>query len=150
MKWLSGGDFITKDCCGHWEYWLKNMHEYSDTAMALCCIIFPLIVLLFVVKSKVPVAYLLRWKPLSLLFCSVLYGVNHLIEAYLFYYPLYRIQGYIKFFCSVATIILLAAAISLVPKIIISMELMVKQKRQIDALNKRIRFLHERIEKCEK
>jgi len=109
---FSPAGYMPRRTCGIWtpgEIWL---HNASDFLIWSAYLAIPLVLLYFVFKRKEG----LPFRTLFLLFglFIVSCGTTHFMEIVMFYYPVYRIAGLLKFFTAViswATVVALAPAI---------------------------------------
>lgn len=93
--------------CGTWSEALGWIHIISDSVTALSYFAIPTVIILYVQKKKnIQFHYLFWFFAAFIFFC----GLEHLIEASIFWHPWYRLAGLAKMITamiSVATVIML-------------------------------------------
>ncbi len=95
--------------CGTWTSWLGWMHIISDVLIWLAYLAIPVVLVWFVRRRRdLPFPALFWLFGLFIVFC----GTTHLLEAIIFYEPVYRLAGVVKALTAVAS---WATVIALVP-----------------------------------
>jgi PAS domain S-box-containing protein len=99
--------------CGDWSAGLMWLHIGSDLFIWLAYVSIPLVLIFFVRRrSDLPYPRLFVLFALFILFC----GLTHFIEALIFYRPVYRLSGVVKFATAVVSWLTVAALVPVVPK----------------------------------
>ncbi len=101
--------------CGAWSAGMGWLHIVSDCAIFAAYTAIPVSILIYV-KRRGDVPFpLLFW-----LFCAFIFscGTTHLLEAVIFWYPLYPVSGLVKAFTAVVSIATVIVALRLMPQAI--------------------------------
>jgi hypothetical protein len=99
--------------CGVWSDALGWLHIGSDTAIFLAYTAIPIVLAYFVVrKPEVPFPKIF-WLFVVFIFAC---GFGHLLEAIIFWHPVYRLDGVVKLLTAVASWATVAALVFVVPK----------------------------------
>lgn len=106
-KLFDTSDFPARWHCGMWTPFEGWLHIVSDVLIFAAYTAIPLVILIFRLRRR-DAAY----GPLYWMFCAFIFscGTVHLIEAVIFWEPLYRLSGLVKAFTavvSIATVIVL-------------------------------------------
>lgn len=98
QKLFNTSDFPARWTCGQWSDFHGWLHIVSDVGIALAYLAIPLILGFYLYRKPD-----LRFRPIWFLFCGFIFfcGSTHLVEAAIFYYPIYRISGLLKFVTAV-------------------------------------------------
>lgn len=110
--------FVPRWTCGDWTPVLGYLHIVSDIIIGIAYVLIPL-TLWTIIRGKsreVPTQYqAVLWLFVSFIF---LCGTTHFIDAMLFYHPLYRLDGVVKLFTALVSVITVVALARIVPKIL--------------------------------
>ena len=118
-KLLDTSDFTRRWDCGNWDSFHGWLHIASDLAVFAALTVIPIVILFFVWRRKQnsqPVkSPILFW-----LICATIFacGVVHLIEATLFFTPIYWISGVFKLLTALASWATVIALIRVSPKVL--------------------------------
>lgn len=109
---FSPAGFMPRRSCGVWTKGEIYLHNSSDFLIWAAYLAIPIVLLYFVFRRREG----LPFRNLFLLFGMFIVscGTTHFMEIVMFYYPIYRIAGLLKFFTAViswATVVALAPAI---------------------------------------
>ncbi len=99
--------------CGDWSLLLGWTTILSDLAIFTAYTAIPVTIALYVrAKRDVPFPHVF-W-----LFCAFIFscGATHLIEAIIFWYPIYPLQGVVKLFTALVSIAAVLATANIMPK----------------------------------
>lgn len=114
VAWLfDTSNFPPRWRCGTWSAELGWLHIISDLTIWLAYLAIPASLLYFARRRKdVP------FKPIVLLFATfiVACGTTHLLEAFMFWTPAYRLLGVVKLFTACVSIATVIALIPVIPK----------------------------------
>lgn len=104
--------------CGeawHDEPWLGWLHILSDLGVWSAYIAIPLVLAYFLVRRKD-----LPFRTIFLLFGAFILacGTTHLMEAIIFYWPVYRLAGFIKLFTAVVSWATVVSLTGVVPHVL--------------------------------
>lgn len=115
-EWLDrlfdGSDFPARWHCGNWSEALGWLHVLSDVAIFGAYIAIPVVLGVFLTRRKdIPFPRVL-WLFVAFI-CSC--GVGHLVEAIIFWHPIYRFSGLIKFTTAVVSWVTVGAVVYAVP-----------------------------------
>jgi len=113
QKLFSTEGFMPRRICGQWTPGEIFLHNASDFFIWAAYIAIPIILLSFWWKRKAE----LPFRSLFLLFGMfiVACGTTHLMEIVMFYYPVYRLAGVIKFITAVVSCATVAALVPAIP-----------------------------------
>ena len=107
-KLFDTADFPARWRCGNWSPFLGWLHIVSDLLIFLAYAAIPVsLAIILLRKRDVPFPWVVRLFVAFILSC----GITHLIEAIIFYEPIYRIQGIAK---AITGVVSLTAAIVLI------------------------------------
>jgi len=109
---FSPAGFMPRRSCGIWTKGEIYLHNSSDFLIWAAYLTIPIVLLYFVFRRRegLPFRNLLLLFGMFIVSC----GTTHFMEIVMFYYPVYRIAGLLKFFTAVvswATVVALAPAI---------------------------------------
>lgn len=113
-KLLDVSDFPARWHCGRWTPSHGWMHIIADLIVFACYLAIP--VALLTVKRKrrdIPVPWALTLFAVFIVSC----GFVHLIEAIIFYRPVYRLSGVVKTITAIASLATVGYLIPIVPKL---------------------------------
>ncbi|MBA4189587.1 MAG: hypothetical protein C0467_16500 [Planctomycetaceae bacterium] len=99
--------FVPRAQCGSWTPRLIWLHIVSDLLIWLAYISIPLVLFAFARRKELPFPRVFRLFALFILAC----GFVHLIEAIIFFEPIYRISGVLKAFTAVVSLMTVAALV---------------------------------------
>lgn len=111
--------------CGAWSAGMGWLHIVSDLAIFTAYTAIPISILIYV-KRRGDVPFpLLFW-----LFCAFIFscGTTHLLEAVIFWYPLYPVSGLVKAFTAIVSIATVIVALRFMPQAVALPQLAVVNK----------------------
>jgi len=116
-KLFDTSDFPARWNCGNWESFHGWLHIASDFAVFAAYTAIPLVILFFAWRRKrnnKPIEF----PSLFWLFCAFIFacGTVHLIEATIFFKPIYRISGVFKFLTAIFSWATVLALIRVSPR----------------------------------
>jgi len=116
MPWLTTTDgFVARKDCGAWENWEVALHVVSDLLIWLAYLSIPLVLVYFARQRRgLPFSWLFVLFALFILAC----GTTHLVEAIIFYEPLYHLSGVVKAVTAVVSWMTVMALVPAVPKLL--------------------------------
>lgn len=101
--------------CGRWTEALGWVHILSDIAIFLAYVSIPAVLLYWCIKRRdIPFNYLLILFALFIVFC----GSGHLVEAIIFWHPVYRFDGLVKFATAIISWATVLALLPVIPKVL--------------------------------
>ncbi len=112
-KLFDTADFPPRWRCGNWDTALGVLHITADIAIWLCYVAIPVALIYFMRRrSDLP------FKGIFLLFGAFIIscGTTHLLEAIMFYQPMYRLLGLVKLITAVVSFATVVALIPIIPK----------------------------------
>ncbi|MAT13957.1 MAG: hypothetical protein CMJ46_01650 [Planctomyces sp.] len=99
--------------CGEWTALEGWLHIVSDVGIFLAYFGIPMTLLYFIRNRRdVPFNGIFVLFAAFILFC----GTGHLLEAVIFYYPIYRVAGLLKLATAIVSLITFAVLFKLIPK----------------------------------
>ncbi|QDU64321.1 Phytochrome-like protein cph1 [Planctomycetes bacterium Pan216] len=99
--------------CGNWTNILGWTHILSDLAIFIAYVSIPIALAFFVYRRRtLPFPRIFLLFGLFILAC----GMTHLMEAIIFWWPMYRMAGALKLFTAVVSIITVFALIPVIPQ----------------------------------
>ncbi len=106
-------DFPARWNCGTWSAWLGWLHILSDLAIFLAYVAIPTALIYFIRRrSDVPFSGIFILFGAFIICC----GITHLMEAIIFYWPAYRLAGFLKLITALVSITTVVALLPIVPK----------------------------------
>jgi PAS domain S-box-containing protein len=113
-KLLDTSDFPARWQCGNWSEFLGWLHIISDSATFAAYFAIPVVLIYFARKlNDFPFTKLFWLFAAFILAC----GTVHLIEAIIFWSPIYRVSGLMKFTTAVVSWATVGALIRIAPKV---------------------------------
>lgn len=114
QKLFNTSDFPARWNCGNWETGHGWLHIVSDLAIFGAYFAIPLAIIFYISRKRGEVTY----PRLFLLFSAFIFscGTTHLVDAIIFYQPLYRLSGVLKFITAIVSWMTLIALIRALPK----------------------------------
>ena len=101
--------------CGQWSAALGWLHVLSDTTIFLSYMLIPISIAIIVSKRRdIPFSWLFVLFAMFILAC----GTTHLLEAVIFWAPVYRFAGIVKLITALVSMATFVAIIPIVPRII--------------------------------
>lgn len=101
--------------CGHWTDTLGWIHIISDLAIFGAYLAIPIILVYFCWSRKdLPFQKILILFGLFIVFC----GTGHLVEAFIFWFPVYRFDGLIKVSTAIVSWATVIAMIPYIPRVL--------------------------------
>lgn len=111
-KLFDGSDFPARWHCGNWTEALGWLHVLSDVAIFLAYLAIPVVLAFFLTRRKdIPFPRVL-WLFVAFI-CSC--GFGHLVEAIIFWHPIYRFSGLIKLTTAIVSSITVGAVVYTIP-----------------------------------
>lgn len=112
-KIFSTSDFPPRWTCGNWSSFHGWLYIFSDVFIWLSYFILPLIIIYFIRTRKD-----LRFRPVFYLFGAFIIscGITHLLDAVIFWVPLYRISAVIKLITAMISLSTVFAALQSLPQ----------------------------------
>lgn len=113
-KLFDTSDFPPRWRCGIWTEGLGWLHIFSDLAIFGAYTAIPLVIAFFVIRRKQDVPFpRIFWLFVIFIFAC---GTTHLVEAIIFWQPVYRFAGLVKLLTAVASWLTVIALIKIVPQ----------------------------------
>lgn len=100
--------------CGTWPAFLGWMHILSDVAIWGAYMAIPIVLGFFVLKKRMPLPHM-TWLFIAFIASC---GIGHLIEAVIFWNPVYRLAGVWKVVTAAVSWLTVLALIPVVPKVL--------------------------------
>jgi PAS domain S-box-containing protein len=100
--------------CGLWTDFHGWLYIFSDVAIGMAYFAIPLIILGFTSRKTTPL-----FKKIFYLFSAFIFacGLTHLIDALMFWYPVYRLSAFARFITAVISWVTIIALFRYIPKI---------------------------------
>lgn len=109
---LDPSGFAPRWQCGVWPAELGWLHIASDSAIFFAYAAIPASLALFLLRRRdVPLRGIYWLFVAFILSC----GITHLIDASMFYYPMYRLLGLMKFITAVVSLVTVIALVRIMP-----------------------------------
>ena len=113
MNPFSTDGFPARWYCGEWPEWLGWTHIFSDIVIFISYQLIPVVALLYISRKKKVVFPPLFWLFGAFIsFC----GIGHLLEAIIFWHPVYPLAGYVKVMTALVSAITAFYCIKLIPQ----------------------------------
>ncbi len=110
---LNTSDFPARWYCGTWNAELGWLHIISDLGIFGAYTAIPLVIAYFILRRKDMPFPAILWLFVSfIMFC----GLGHLVEAFIFWYPVYRLSGLVKALTAAISWFTVFALIRIIPK----------------------------------
>jgi signal transduction histidine kinase/ActR/RegA family two-component response regulator len=107
-------DFPPRWRCGQWTDGHGWLHIFSDLAIFGAYTAIPLVIAFFVIRRKQDVPFpRIFWLFVIFIFAC---GTTHLIEAIIFWQPVYRFAGLVKLLTAIASWLTVIALVKIVPQ----------------------------------
>jgi signal transduction histidine kinase len=101
--------------CGHWTASLGWIHIISDISIFLAYISIPTVLIYWCIKRRdIPFNHLLVLFALFIVFC----GSGHLVEAIIFWHPIYRFDALVKLSTGIISWVTVLALLPVIPKVL--------------------------------
>lgn len=101
--------------CGTWSAALGWVHIISDIAIFLAYLSIPAVLTYFCIKRRdIPFNHLLILFSMFIVFC----GSGHLVEATIFWFPVYRFDGAVKLATAIISWTTVLALLPVIPKVL--------------------------------
>lgn len=114
-KLFDTADFPPRWLCGNWTPLVGWLHIISDVLIFLAYFAIPLsLVVILWRRRDVPFPWIMRLFVAFILLC----GMTHLVEAIIFYEPIYRFQGVLKAATAIASVLTAIVLIRSLPGLI--------------------------------
>ena len=137
LKLFDPSGFVPRAQCGEWTTGLIWLHNASDFFIWTAYLAIPIVLLFFAYRRRdeLPFRQLFWLFGLFILAC----GTTHLIDIVLFYYPIYRLAGVVKFITAAASWGTVFALISIVPRALAmrtpeALEREIAERRRVEEL----------------
>ena len=111
-KFFDSSDFPARWHCGNWAEFHGWLHVCSDAAVFLAYMAIPLVLVFFLRKRK-DIPFPAVFYMFVAFICSC--GLTHLIEATIFWVPIYRVAGAMKFVTAVVSWATVGALVFIMP-----------------------------------
>lgn len=113
MRLLDTSDFTPRWKCGNWETGHGWLHILSDAAISAAYFAIPLSIIFYISRKRGEVSY----PRLFFLFSTFIFtcGTTHLVDAIIFYHPVYRLSGLLKLLTAIASWTTLVALVRALP-----------------------------------
>src|SRR5262249_12299993 len=105
--------FMPRWQCGIWSLQLGLLHIVSDLAIFAAYTAIPLVIAFFVLRRKDVPFLRIFWLFVAFIFAC---GTTHLIEAIIFWHPVYRLAGVVKLLTAGASWATVVAVAFVAPK----------------------------------
>ncbi|MCH9685625.1 MAG: two-component sensor histidine kinase [Deltaproteobacteria bacterium] len=112
-KLLDTSDFPARWHCGNWSDGHGWLHIASDVAVFLAYMAIPIVLAFFIIRRRdLPFPRIFWMFVAFIAFC----GLSHLVEAYIFWNPIYRVSAVLKLFTAVASWATVAGLLRVMPR----------------------------------
>jgi hypothetical protein len=151
QKLLDTADWPPRWVCGNWSDFHGWLYIGSDIAIWLAYFILPVVIIWFVTKRpNVPFLPVFWLFAAFILFC----GSTHLIDAVIFWSPVYRLSALVKFMTAIISFATVFALIRDLPKLLdakapidVSSENMARLELELKEKNDEIKTLKQQLSK---
>lgn len=113
-KFFDTSDFPARWYCGNWSEFLGWLHIISDLATFAAYFAIPAVLIYFARNRKDFPFTKLFWLFAGFILAC---GTVHLIEAIIFWYPIYRVSGFMKFVTAIVSWATVVALIRYLPRV---------------------------------
>lgn len=137
-KFFDSSDFPARWHCGNWAEFHGWLHVCSDVAVFLAYMAIPL-VLVFFLRRRKDIPFPAVFYMFVAFICSC--GLTHLIEATIFWVPIYRVAGAMKLVTAIVSWITVGALVFIMPQAV--------QLRSPSALAKEVAVRTEQLRSAE-
>jgi PAS domain S-box-containing protein len=150
ILWLfDTSGFVPRWRCGHWYEELGWLHIVSDLLIWLAYLAIPAVLVFFIRRRRdMPFPRIIWLFGAFILAC----GTTHLIEAVIFWYPVYRLAGVIKLITAVVSWLTVVALVPIVPRALamrtpgqLDAEVKARTRELLEANTSLQREVHERL-----
>lgn len=141
---LDPSGFVPRWQCGRWDGGLGWILIFSDLAITAAYFAIPAaLAALWIRRRDVPYPTVLWLFVAFIVSC----GLTHLVDAWLFYVPMYRLSGLIK---AITAVVSLTTAVVLIRSLpgLVKLQTLGKQHEELQALNARERELMSALEEA--
>lgn len=139
-KLFDTSDFPARWYCGNWDESLGWLHICSDIAIATAYFAIPVVLLAFARKRRDFPFHNLFWLFAAFIFAC---GTTHLIDAVIFWHPIYRISGLAKLFTAVISSCTVGVLLGYAPQVVRLPSLAKANERMRDEIRERQRIEQE-------
>ena len=116
LRRLFDSDFMPHGACWRWQPWLLWSHALSDGIIAVCLVITALTLIHVVLRRRdVPFEGVVVMFGVFTLACAC----THAMEAYNVWHGLFRLAGLVKLITALASLVLVALFLPIVPKLMV-------------------------------
>ncbi len=116
QKLFSSEGWPPRKICGDWSEDLIILHLVADAMIFLAYMAIPALLAYFIIKNKTKFSWII-WLFVCFIFGC---GLTHLVNMLMFFDPMYRLDGLVKIFTGVISLVTVIALAWLVPRVIIS------------------------------
>ena len=142
-KLFDSSGFMARRICGKWSTELIAIHNISDALIWLSYIAIPVVLVYFVRRrSDMPFPWIFWLFGAFIVLC----GTTHLMEVVMFYWPVYRLAGLIKFATAMVSVSTVIALVPITP-VALSMRSPKELEREIADRNRAEAALRESEER---
>lgn len=142
MELFDTSGFVPRKDCGSWSQELIWLHNGSDVLIWLSYMAIPLLLIHFIRRRRDMPFPLIFWLfGAFILSC----GFTHLMDAVMFYAPLYRLSGVVKLATAFASVATVVALVPVIPKAL-TLRSPEELEREIVERKRAEETLHERDE----
>ncbi len=114
-KLFDTGGYPPRWECGNWSPFVGWLHIVSDSLIFLAYAAIPVALAIILFRRRdVPFPWILRLFVAFILLC----GCTHLIEAIIFYHPIYRFQGVVKAATAIVSLVTAFVLIRSLPELL--------------------------------
>lgn len=114
LKLLNTDDWPARWNCGNWSEFHGWLYIFSDFSIWLAYFIIP-VILIWVIQKRPDMSF----PPIFFYFGAfiILCGMTHLIDAVLFWWPAYRLSGFIRILTAIVSFLTVFQLIHILPTI---------------------------------
>ncbi len=112
-KLFDTSDYPPRWDCGNWTGFEGWLHILSDIGTWAAYTAIPVVIVFYALKKKELPYSNLYWLFCAFIFCC---GAVHLVEALIFWHPVYRVSGVIKFLTATVSWATVFALVGILPK----------------------------------
>jgi signal transduction histidine kinase len=124
---LDSSGFVPRAVCGEWTRSEVLLNNFSDLFIALAYVSIPIMLMVFARRRRdLPMSWI------TVVFAAFIFtcGATHVLEIILFYEPVYRLAGWVKFATALASWSAVFALFRILP-----FALTLRSPRELEALN---------------
>ncbi len=113
MDFFDTSNFPARWHCGNWSNLLGWMHIISDLVIFAAYMAIPIVIVAYMRKRREVMFPAIFWIFVIFIFSC---GTTHLLEAIIFWYPLYPVAGLVKMLTAIASALAVLIAIKVMPQ----------------------------------